>query len=101
LEKTSFFKYFKAGFLFKLGKPEEAKKAVLEYAESDEGKKSPYFVALNYAAVNEFEQAFAWLEKSFAKREANLTSLKIEPSFDGLRDDPRYADLLRRINLAK
>lgn len=101
LEKTSFGDYFKAGFLAKLGKPEEAKKAADDYANSEQGAKNPYFAAINYGNIGEKEKAFEWLEKSYKMREANLISLKIENAFDGLRDDPRYFELLKRLNLAE
>jgi TolB-like protein/DNA-binding winged helix-turn-helix (wHTH) protein len=101
LEKTSFSHYFKSVFLAKLGRLDEAKKAVEDFAESEEGKRKPYFIAINYAGINDSEKAFVWLEKSFQMREANLVSLKIEPVFDNLRDDVRYIDLLKRLNLAE
>jgi len=39
------------------------------------------------------------VEKAFEARDPSLVRLKIEPLYDGLRSDPRYMQLLRRINL--
>jgi hypothetical protein len=51
-----------------------------------------------YAGLDERESAFAWLEKAFGERNVGLFTLKVHPVFDGLRSDPRYRDLLRRMN---
>jgi len=51
----------------------------------------------NYAMLNEKDTAFAALEKGFAKRV--VVDINIDPRFDHLRSDPRFADLLRRIGL--
>jgi serine/threonine protein kinase/Tfp pilus assembly protein PilF len=50
-----------------------------------------------YAGVGEKDKAFEWLEKGFEDR--TLPAIKVDPTFDPLRSDPRFADLLRRMNL--
>jgi eukaryotic-like serine/threonine-protein kinase len=55
-------------------------------------------VASDYAMLGDKNAAFAALEKVFADR-AGVLFIKVEPQFDSLRSDPRYADLLRRIGL--
>ena len=55
-----------------------------------------YEIALIYAGLGLKDEAFAWLEKSYAGRSAKLTHLKVDPRYDNLRADPRYADLLSR-----
>lgn len=69
------------------------------YAKTAEAEKSPFNVARFYAFAGENEKAFEWLEKAYQMRQADLISLKVDLSFDGLRDDLRYKDLLKRINL--
>jgi TolB-like protein/Flp pilus assembly protein TadD len=51
------------------------------------------------AGLGEKDQAFAWLEKDFQARSGLLAWIRWTPPFESLRDDPRYADLLRRIGL--
>jgi len=43
-------------------------------------------------------QAFEWLDKAYQTR-SNLGFLKVDPIFDPIRSDPRYADLLHRMGL--
>lgn len=81
------------------GRREEALKITETIAASDEGDKSPYWVACLYAVIGEREKAFEWLEKSYAMRQADLVSMKIDPALDSLRDDLRYRNLLKRVNL--
>jgi hypothetical protein len=58
-------------------------------------------LAFVFAGLGDKDQAFAWLEKSFQERTIGLAgALRFEPFLlDPLRDDPRYADLLRRMGL--
>ena len=52
-----------------------------------------------YAGLGDKDQAFAWLEKGFQARNATLVFLEFDLTYDPLRSDPRYADLLRRMGL--
>jgi hypothetical protein len=56
-----------------------------------------YRSASSYAMLGEKDAAFDALEKAFAQRV--VVDMNIDPSFDKLRSDPRFADLLRRIGL--
>jgi len=52
---------------------------------------------MTYAHLGEKDEAFEQLEKAYEERET--ISLKVDPNFDPIRDDPRFQDLLRRMNL--
>jgi tetratricopeptide (TPR) repeat protein len=56
-------------------------------------------IAGAYAGLGEKDQAFEWLEKAFIDRSSLLVDLRVDPSFTPLRDDPRFKDLLKRMNL--
>ena len=58
-----------------------------------------YEIALVYAGLGKKDDAFAWLEKSFAARDKGLAYLKIDPCLDPLRSDSRFHDLVRRVGL--
>jgi len=58
-----------------------------------------YCIATIYAGLGERDEAFRWLEKGYEERSASMPFLATDPIWYGLRSDPRYADLLRRIGL--
>jgi TolB-like protein/DNA-binding winged helix-turn-helix (wHTH) protein/Flp pilus assembly protein TadD len=60
---------------------------------------SPYAIALVYIGLADREKAFVWLQKAVTERSPSLTTLKVDPVFDEIRSDPRFASLLRQIGL--
>jgi serine/threonine-protein kinase len=56
-------------------------------------------VARLYAHAEDNDQAFEWLEKAYEAREGPLARLRVVWDWDNLRGDPRFKDLLRRMNL--
>jgi len=58
-----------------------------------------YGVALVYAGLGDRERAFEWLDKGIEERTHWLVWLKLDPRWDGLRPDPRLAQLVRRVGL--
>lgn len=73
--------------------------AILKRLETGKAYVSPGELAVLYVALGEREQAFKSLEKGFAARDLQLQFLGVDPSFDSLRADPRFADLMRRVGL--
>ena len=51
-------------------------------------------------AVGDSEGGYRWLTKACDDRCFELLALKVDPRFDGLRDDPRLAAVAHRIGLA-
>ena len=58
-----------------------------------------YSIAAIYVGLGDKDNAFAWLEKDFQSRNGNLANVRWQIEFESLRDDPRYKDLLKRMNL--
>ena len=56
-------------------------------------------VANLYIRAGERDLALEWLERAFADRDPNLPYLGVVPMLDPVRGDPRFQDLLRRMNL--
>jgi tetratricopeptide (TPR) repeat protein len=52
-----------------------------------------------YAGLGDKDEAFRLLEKGYEEHSASITYLAIDGFWYGMRSDPRYADLLRRIGL--
>ena len=61
---------------------------------------SPLWMTVFHIGLGEKDEAFQWLERVFEEKAGGgAVSLKVNPLFDPLRSDPRFADLLRRANL--
>ena len=54
-----------------------------------------------YAQFGERDAAFQWLEEAYRGRATQLINLEVHPAWDPLRDDPRFKDLVRRLNFPK
>jgi tetratricopeptide (TPR) repeat protein len=81
------------------GKRDDARKILHELIEdSKRGVVELSGIARIYAALGETDQAFGWLEKAYEDHEHWLVALKVDPFFDSLRSDPRFQDLVRRMN---
>jgi len=55
-------------------------------------------IALSYVYCERRDEAFYWLEKAYAERNPFLALLAVETDWDPLRSDPRFQDLMRRMN---
>jgi tetratricopeptide (TPR) repeat protein len=83
-----------------VGNRDEATAILRELEERYARQETPgQFLAAVYAGLGDKDQAFAWLEKDFQARSGALVYITYFPVYDTLRDDPRYADLLRRMGL--
>ncbi|MCI0695466.1 protein kinase [candidate division KSB1 bacterium] len=60
---------------------------------------SPLHLAFVYLGLDEKDRAFEWLEKAYEERANYLIYLEVEPLFDDLRSDPRFAALLKKVGL--
>lgn len=71
--------------------------------ESLKLRKQGYYPAINiaflYAAMKNREQTVAWLEKAFDEHEPTFWQIKYLPNYDFARDDPRFQEMLRKVNL--
>ncbi len=83
------------------GNTGEAKKLLNELKSASKPEDVPtYGIALVYAGLGDKERAIEWLEKACDQKDVEVAySLKIEPAFDDLHQDPRFQNLLRRVGL--
>ena len=70
----------------------------LEQLKKGQYARNRLIASVMYAHLGDKDQAFALLEKSYEEHEGLIYLLNVSPSFDPLRDDPRFQDLLRRMN---
>ena len=81
------------------GKRAEALQVIKELEEiSGANLSQALWIAKIYAALNEKEMAFSWLDRGMATG-AIGPFYKDEPVWDPIRSDPRFADLLRRMGI--
>jgi len=59
---------------------------------------TPYVVARIHVTLGEKDEALQWLEVAYQQRAEWMVLLKVDPCLDGLRPDPRFQDLIRRMN---
>ena len=58
-----------------------------------------FLVAIVYSSLGDKERALQWLEEAFRAHETFLPWIGVDPEFDPIRDDPRFADLIRRVGI--
>ena len=99
--ESSEVKSFGAYALARTGKLKEARAELDEMLKlSVERYVSPYGIALIYNGLGERDKALDYLEKSFAEKDVRMVFLKVEPTWNNLRNGPRFIDLMRRMNFA-
>jgi serine/threonine protein kinase/tetratricopeptide (TPR) repeat protein len=81
------------------GRSDEAMQVLAEL-EADHTPWDTWYIALIYVALGEKDDAFRWLEAAYGPpNHPYLPWMSCAPGFKPLRDDPRFSDLLRRMNL--
>ncbi|MCA1617691.1 MAG: hypothetical protein LC729_05025, partial [Acidobacteria bacterium] len=69
-----------------------------ERAKRYEQSNERYFAGVEFnAEAGNKDKAFEYLEKSYQRREMWMAYLQVDPRLDSLRDDPRYNELVRRV----
>jgi tetratricopeptide (TPR) repeat protein len=59
----------------------------------------PIYIGMWYNFAGDYDKQIDWLEEAFEVRDPNLPYIASWPTSDALRPDPRFQDLLRRMNL--
>lgn len=88
--------------LAKSGKHEQARATLKELRSIAAEKYVPaYSFAMIHNGLGEEANALKYLEKSFHEREVQMTFIKIDTRWDGLRAEPRFQAMLRGVGLAE
>jgi eukaryotic-like serine/threonine-protein kinase len=58
-----------------------------------------FLIATFYAKADRKDETISWLEKGYEERDFRMTLLSVAFEFDGLRSDPRFRELVRRMGL--
>ena len=100
-DRTNWYVKGALGYVYGLsGRTAEARRLLGELLHPAGGGPAFFEVTtLVYLGLGEKEHALDNFERQYRKRGVGLTSLKVNPMYDCIRDDPRYADLIRRVGL--
>jgi TolB-like protein/Flp pilus assembly protein TadD len=90
----------KAHVLAVCGRNKEARECLDRlHALARERYVSAYFLAEIHAALGEMDEAVTWLERAAEERAVPMTSIQVNPKFDGLREHLGFQAILRRIGM--
>ena len=82
------------------GQPAEVRKILDRlHALAENRYVSPFNMATIHVGLGETDDAIIWLEKAFEKRSRSLAWLNVAKEYDGVRSDPRFRSLLKRVGL--
>jgi TolB-like protein/Tfp pilus assembly protein PilF len=81
------------------GDRKAAEQIIEELSKSPSGYTSAYNLALIYAGLGQTDDALSWLARAVEKHDLFLAWMNVEPMFDTVRSDPRFAELVKRIGL--
>ncbi|MDG6901066.1 MAG: tetratricopeptide repeat protein [Nitrososphaerota archaeon] len=81
--------------LARMGREEEARAILSEL----KGKAPKQLLAIVCLELGDREAALEYVERAFGERESGLGWISVLPSFDVLRSDPRYVEVLRKMKL--
>jgi TolB-like protein/Flp pilus assembly protein TadD len=83
----------------KAGRRQDAEKIINRFREIAKTEYvMSYHLALIYSALGDKDKAIAELETAFNEHDYLLPRIKVEPFLDPLRNDPRFVDIVRRLN---
>ncbi len=71
----------------------------LDQLQSIYGDAASYQFAQAYAQRGQRDRAFAALERGFAVNDPGLNTLRVDPLFDPIRGDPRFAEMLKQVDV--
>lgn len=99
LDNASMIRGALAHALARAGRKADAQRVIDELLEESKTKYvAPQALVVAYSAFDR-DKAFAWLEKTYASHDEGILFIKSHPMFNLLRDDPRYKEMLKRLNL--
>lgn len=97
------FRYWALGPTYAVAGRQEDALRVIETMSAHPGPKDNLFIAISYSALGDFDLAMRWLEKCYEIRLDWLPWIAMTQGYggtlEGLRADPRFRDLIARLNI--
>jgi tetratricopeptide (TPR) repeat protein len=86
--------------LARSGKTAEARSVIADLTrQSETGSQTQVAIAATYLALGDRDSTVYWLGKAYDLRDSNLPWVRLLPMFDGIRSDPRYVVLMKKLGL--
>jgi hypothetical protein len=91
------------GYVYATSGQREAALRMLKRLESESAKRrvSPFVKAQITVGLGDKDKTYTYLNQAFREHSSSVLTLRDDPSFDPVHDDPRMQELLRRLNLPK
>jgi TolB-like protein/DNA-binding winged helix-turn-helix (wHTH) protein/Tfp pilus assembly protein PilF len=83
---------------YALGRKKESDAALSELITKYHASNA-FEIATIYAFRNQTDEAFEWLDRAYAQRDPSMMATRVEPLLKNLHNDPRFAALLKKLNL--
>ena len=97
LDDSPLYQAFLAWGLAEAGRESEARELLIQVEEISEARYICKFeIAVVHVALGDPDAAFEWLDRGFEDRAGCMSFLKVDPRLDAVREDPRFAEALRR-----
>ena len=74
-------------------------KEAVQFFEQIKSNLESYFQAEIYFVLGDIDHGFIFLDKACEQKHGNMRFIKVNPLFDNIRSDPRYKEILRKMNL--
>ena len=99
IENRPFLKMFGLAMVYhKLGRKKEADEILAKFIKENH-KTAAYQIAEIYSYRDESDKAFEWLDRAYNQRDGGLSSIKGDPTFKNIRNDPRFNEFLKKMKL--
>ncbi len=82
-------------------KAKEVLNYLIEWSKHTTGASPSFHIGMVYAQMGEKDLALQWIEKAIETHEIECYWLMVEPSFEPLRDDPRWEKMLDKVGFPK
>lgn len=84
----------------KTGQREKAEQIIARWKQAEKNRPVlNYWTAVIYGALGEKDKAFAELQTAYQKHDWFLSRMNVDPFMDSLRGDPRFDEMVKRLNL--
>lgn len=78
------------------GRPHDAIPLLEALEQGPPGEANESVMAVAYGHLDDFDRAFQWLGRAVDRGHWMVSTLAVDPAFDPLRRDPRFADMVQR-----